>query len=41
MYAAITTHTNTQLLDYDSARAKMKKLVEKPSDDASRLPRVS
>jgi amphiphysin len=31
---------NHKLLDYDSARAKVKKLVEKPSDDPVRLPRV-
>ena len=32
---------NHKLLDYDSARAKVKKLVEKPADDPVRLPRVS
>lgn len=29
-----------QMTDYDSARAKVKKLVEKPADDAGKLPRV-
>lgn len=28
------------MTDYDAARAKVKKLVEKPSDDPSKLPRV-
>lgn len=27
-----------QLLDYDSARTKSRKLVEKPSEDSSKLP---
>lgn len=27
-----------QLLDYDAARTKARKLVEKPSDDSSKLP---
>ena len=30
-----------QLLDYDAARTKARKLTEKPSNDASALPRVS
>ncbi|CAG8589826.1 26421_t:CDS:10, partial [Dentiscutata erythropus] len=29
-----------KLLDYDSQRAKVRKLVDKPSDDANRLPRA-
>lgn len=29
-----------QMLDYDSARAKVKKLVDKPSDDSTKLPRA-
>lgn len=29
---------NKKLLDYDSARTKARKLVEKPSDDSSKLP---
>ncbi|KAF9158420.1 hypothetical protein DFQ27_007054 [Actinomortierella ambigua] len=29
-----------KLIDYDTARAKVRKLVEKPSEDASRLPRA-
>lgn len=29
-----------KLLDYDSQRAKVRKLVEKPDNDASKLPRV-
>lgn len=29
-----------KLLDYDAQRAKVKKLVEKPDNDASKLPRV-
>ena len=28
------------MIDYDSARAKVKKLVEKPSEDATKLPRA-
>ncbi len=28
------------MIDYDAARAKVKKLVEKPADDASKLPRA-
>jgi hypothetical protein len=28
------------MVDYDAARAKVKKLVEKPADDANKLPRV-
>jgi hypothetical protein len=31
---------NLQLLDYDSARSKQRKLVEKPSDDPTKLPKV-
>jgi len=31
---------NTKLLDYDSLRSKVKKLTEKPSEDASKLPRA-
>ncbi|EFE39689.1 hypothetical protein TRV_05600 [Trichophyton verrucosum HKI 0517] len=31
---------NHKLLDYDSMRAKVKKLVEKPDKDASKLPRA-
>ncbi len=31
---------NKKLLDYDSARAKVRKLAEKPSEDMSKLPRV-
>jgi hypothetical protein len=29
-----------KLLDYDAQRAKVRKLVEKPDNDASKLPRV-
>jgi amphiphysin len=29
-----------QLLDYDAARSRMKKLIEKPSDDPNKLPKV-
>lgn len=29
-----------QLLDYDSARSRMNKLIQKPSDDPTRLPKV-
>lgn len=32
---------NHKLIDYDSARSKMRKLVEKPADDSTKLPRVS
>jgi hypothetical protein len=31
---------NKKLLDYDAARSKVKRLVEKPSDDPSKLTRV-
>jgi hypothetical protein len=31
---------NHKLLDYDQVRAKVKKLVEKPDKDPSKLPRV-
>jgi len=31
---------NKKLLDYDAARAKVRKLVEKPADDALKLPRA-
>ncbi|KAK4684506.1 bridging integrator 3, partial [Tremellales sp. Uapishka_1] len=31
---------NHKMLDYDSARAKVRKLVEKPSDDTTKLPRA-
>ena len=31
---------NHKLLDYDQLRAKVKKLVEKPDQDATKLPRV-
>lgn len=30
----------SQLLDYDAARSKLRKLIEKPSEDPARLPRV-
>lgn len=30
-----------QLLDYDAARSKARKLTDKPSDDSTKLPRVS
>lgn len=32
---------NHKLIDYDSTRAKVRKLVEKPADDSTKLPRVS
>ena len=28
------------MIDYDASRAKVKKLVEKPSDDTTKLPRA-
>ncbi|KAF9081492.1 hypothetical protein BGX27_004880, partial [Mortierella sp. AM989] len=31
---------NKTLLDYDNARAKVRKLVERPSEDSTRLPRA-
>ena len=31
---------NHKLIDYDALRAKVKKLVDKPSDDPTKLPRV-
>ena len=30
-----------KLLDYDAARSKVRKLVEKPSDDPTKLPKVT
>lgn len=33
------SHSLIQLLDYDAARSRHKKLTEKPSDDPSKLPR--
>jgi hypothetical protein len=32
---------NNKLIDYDSARSKVRKLTEKPSEDPNKLPRVS
>ncbi|WVQ69828.1 hypothetical protein V866_008081 [Kwoniella sp. B9012] len=37
--AAITKRDH-KMMDYDAARAKVKKLVEKPSDDTTKLPRA-
>lgn len=31
---------NHKMLDYDSTRSKVRKMVEKPSDDTGKLPRV-
>ena len=31
---------NNKLLDYDAARSRTKKLVDKPSSDATKLPKV-
>ncbi|KDQ21578.1 hypothetical protein BOTBODRAFT_50187 [Botryobasidium botryosum FD-172 SS1] len=31
---------NKKLLDYDAARSKVRKLIDKPSDDPNRLPRA-
>jgi hypothetical protein len=31
----------SQMLDYDAARSKVRKLQDKPSDDSIKLPRVS
>ncbi|KAJ7858837.1 hypothetical protein B0H14DRAFT_3632566, partial [Mycena olivaceomarginata] len=31
---------NKKLLDYDSARSKMRKLVDKPSEDPTKLPKA-
>lgn len=31
---------NHKLMDYDALRAKVKRLIEKPSDDATKLPRL-
>jgi len=31
---------NKKMLDYDAARAKVRKLVDKPADDATKLPRA-
>jgi hypothetical protein len=30
-----------KLLDYDAARSKVRKLVDKPAEDTAKLPRVS
>jgi bridging integrator 3 len=30
----------SQLLDYDAARSRLKKLIDKPSEDPTKLPRV-
>ncbi|KAF9139859.1 hypothetical protein BGX30_007391 [Mortierella sp. GBA39] len=35
-----TRRRNKKLLDYDAARSKVRKLVEKPSEDSTRLPRA-
>ncbi|KAL0956802.1 hypothetical protein HGRIS_002919 [Hohenbuehelia grisea] len=32
---------NKKLLDYDSARSKLRKLIDKPSEDPTKLPKVS
>ena len=32
---------NKKLLDYDAARSKVRKLTDKPSDDPTKLPKVS
>jgi bridging integrator 3 len=29
-----------QLLDYDAARSRMRKLIDKPSEDPTKLPKV-
>jgi amphiphysin len=34
------TKRNKRLLDYDAARSKVRKLIDKPSDDPSRLPKA-
>jgi hypothetical protein len=42
-FPVITEHIskrNKKLLDYDSARSKMRKLQDKPSEDLSKLPRA-
>jgi hypothetical protein len=31
---------NAQLLDYDATRSKVRKLIDKPSEDPTRLPKV-
>lgn len=31
---------NNKLLDYDAARTKVRKLVDKPSEDPTKLPKV-
>jgi hypothetical protein len=36
----LLTITLTQMLDYDSARNKHRKMIEKPSEDPSKLPKV-
>ncbi len=35
------TKRNHKMLDYDSARAKVRKLQDKPDNDTLKLPRVS
>jgi hypothetical protein len=37
---AVEQPLKSQMIDYDAARAKVKKLVEKPSEDPTKLPRV-
>lgn len=37
----IRIYVYLQLLDYDAARSKARKLTDKPSDDSTKLPRVS
>jgi hypothetical protein len=36
-----TLTISSQMLDYDAARSKVRKLQDKPSDDSIKLPRVS
>ena len=36
----IASPPTSQLLDYDAARSKMNKLIAKPSEDPTKLPRV-
>ena len=36
----INLRYSSQLLDYDSARSRLKKVVDKPSEDPTKLPKV-
>jgi bridging integrator 3 len=37
----VTRLTFSQMIDYDAARSKVRKLTDKPSEDPTKLPAVS